>query len=151
MRALSIMQPWASLIVRGIQKVENRSWSTAHRGPLLIHAPKKIDYKFVEDYKEYNEGKIAKRLELHGITMVELLQFSRIQNGGVIGAVNLVKVVKERPGDPFFFGEYGFLFSNPMRLPLRRYKGKLKIFEIPDEPWMVAVKSSLKTKGELFK
>jgi hypothetical protein len=38
MRALSIRQPWAELIVRGIKDVENRSWLTHHRGPLLIHA-----------------------------------------------------------------------------------------------------------------
>jgi hypothetical protein len=37
-KALSIHQPWASLIVAGTKRVENRSWWTPHRGPLLIHA-----------------------------------------------------------------------------------------------------------------
>lgn len=38
MLALSIRQPWASLIAMGAKTVEVRSWSTPHRGPLLIHA-----------------------------------------------------------------------------------------------------------------
>jgi hypothetical protein len=38
MRTLSVRQPWASLIVSGRKDVENRSWPTSYRGPLLIHA-----------------------------------------------------------------------------------------------------------------
>ena len=37
-RALSVRQPWASLLVAGVKTVETRSWRTRHRGPLLIHA-----------------------------------------------------------------------------------------------------------------
>lgn len=35
---LSIKQPWAALVIGGAKRYEFRSWSTAHRGPLLIHA-----------------------------------------------------------------------------------------------------------------
>ena len=38
MKALSLMQPWASLVTHGIKTVETRSWSTKYRGELLIHA-----------------------------------------------------------------------------------------------------------------
>ena len=37
-RALTIRQPWAWAVARGGKDVENRSWRTAYRGPLLIHA-----------------------------------------------------------------------------------------------------------------
>jgi hypothetical protein len=37
-KALSIHQPWASLIVAGRKRVENRTWWPAFRGPILIHA-----------------------------------------------------------------------------------------------------------------
>lgn len=37
MRALSLWQPWASLIGHGKQ-FETRSWSTSYRGPIAIHA-----------------------------------------------------------------------------------------------------------------
>lgn len=40
MKALSLWQPWASLIAHGVKRVETRGNSTNYRGPLLIHAAK---------------------------------------------------------------------------------------------------------------
>jgi len=42
-RALTIRQPWASLIALGVKTIETRGWSTAYRGPLVIHAGKSTD------------------------------------------------------------------------------------------------------------
>ena len=42
MKAISLWQPWASAIADGKKKIETRSWYTKYRGPLLIHATKKI-------------------------------------------------------------------------------------------------------------
>lgn len=36
MKALSVRQPWASMISSGEKSIEVRSWSTTYRGPLLI-------------------------------------------------------------------------------------------------------------------
>ena len=45
MKALSIKQPWASLIAKGIKDVENRTWKTKFRGKVYIHASsKKVDF-----------------------------------------------------------------------------------------------------------
>lgn len=38
MRALTLYQPWASLVAVGAKRVETRSWYTPYRGPLAIHA-----------------------------------------------------------------------------------------------------------------
>lgn len=38
---LSLWQPWASLIALDAKRIETRSWSTAYRGPLAIHAAKR--------------------------------------------------------------------------------------------------------------
>lgn len=38
MKALSLWQPWASLVAWGLKHVETRDWPTPYRGPLLIHA-----------------------------------------------------------------------------------------------------------------
>jgi ASCH domain len=35
MKVIVIRQPWAWLIVNGIKDIENRSWRTRYRGPLL--------------------------------------------------------------------------------------------------------------------
>lgn len=38
--ALSLTQPWASAMALGHKRIETRSWSTALRGPIAIHASK---------------------------------------------------------------------------------------------------------------
>lgn len=38
MKVLSLLQPWATLVVMGAKKIETRSWNTKYRGELLIHA-----------------------------------------------------------------------------------------------------------------
>ena len=38
MRALSIRQPWASLIMKASKGIENRDWPTKVRGRILVHA-----------------------------------------------------------------------------------------------------------------
>lgn len=38
MKALTLWQPWASLVAVGAKQWETRSWSTKYRGPLMIHA-----------------------------------------------------------------------------------------------------------------
>lgn len=40
MKALSLWQPWATLIAIGAKRIETRGWSTHYRGPLAIHASK---------------------------------------------------------------------------------------------------------------
>ena len=38
MRAISMTQPWATLVAIGVKSIDTRSWRTWYRGPLLIHA-----------------------------------------------------------------------------------------------------------------
>ncbi|MYC08182.1 MAG: ASCH domain-containing protein [Chloroflexi bacterium] len=38
MRALSLRQPWASMVADGRKTIETRTWRTNYRGPLAIHA-----------------------------------------------------------------------------------------------------------------
>lgn len=38
MKALTIWQPWASLLACGGKRFETRSWATSYRGPIAIHA-----------------------------------------------------------------------------------------------------------------
>jgi hypothetical protein len=40
-KALTLWQPWASLIALGEKQIETRPWSTRYRGPLAIHAAKR--------------------------------------------------------------------------------------------------------------
>lgn len=38
MKALTLWQPWASLVAIGAKQYETRHWATPYRGPLVIHA-----------------------------------------------------------------------------------------------------------------
>jgi len=43
MKAITIQQPWATLVALGEKRFETRSWKTGHRGPLAIHAGQTVD------------------------------------------------------------------------------------------------------------
>ena len=40
-RAISLWQPWATLVALGTKRIETRSWGTSYRGALAIHAAKR--------------------------------------------------------------------------------------------------------------
>lgn len=62
MKALTIKEPWASLIINNYKTYEFRSWKTNYRGKILIHAGlslEKNELKYFEDYNlNYQCGNI---------------------------------------------------------------------------------------------
>lgn len=42
-KALSLSRPWTTLVMAGLKTVENRTWSTPYRGPLIIHGAQSWD------------------------------------------------------------------------------------------------------------
>lgn len=44
MKAITLFNPWATLVALGMKQYETRSWSTGHRGPLAIHAAGKASF-----------------------------------------------------------------------------------------------------------
>lgn len=42
MKAITLWQPWASLVAVGLKRAETRGWSTRYRGPLAIHAAARV-------------------------------------------------------------------------------------------------------------
>jgi len=73
-KALTILQPFAHLIVEGYKNVENRTWGTGYRGRLYIHAGK--GKRYMGD------------LESH--TDVELPE---LDFGAILGHVDLIDCV----------------------------------------------------------
>ena len=108
MKCISIKQPWADLIVRGIKDIENRSWSTSYRGRILIHASLKPDYWAMEH-----------------ISHPPIL----INYGCIVGEVEIVDCVT-KSNSKWFKGPYGFVLKNPKILPFKALKGKLGIFDV---------------------
>jgi hypothetical protein len=121
MKALSIRQPWAWLIVNGFKPVENRDWSTRFRGRFLIHASKGMTRLEYADTREFAEGL--------GVTIPP---FEELERGGIVGVATLNTCVASSDS-PWFFGDYGFVLESAQALPFTPFKGQLGFFEIPDE------------------
>lgn len=52
MKAITIKQPFASLIAAGLKEYEFRTWKTAYRGELLIHAGKRVDKEAMKKFEQ---------------------------------------------------------------------------------------------------
>lgn len=68
MKALSLKQPWAELVMQGKKKIEIRKWNTNFRGDFLIHASKSPDMdsmnRFNFKMNELPVGKILGKAKL---------------------------------------------------------------------------------------
>jgi hypothetical protein len=129
MKALSIRQPWADLIIEGKKTLELRSWRTHYRGPLAIHASQTVD---------------DAACRAHGVDPRSL------STGVIIGVIDLVDIIAldetsylerqaEHLGDaPFEPPLFGWALANPQPLahpvPL---PGRMGLFNIP-EIWQTA-------------
>lgn len=77
LKALSIRQPWADLIVRGLKTIEVREWAVAHRGPFLIHVSNTVDWKTVEALGYENVESLPRRCLVGYAEISEVFQFDR--------------------------------------------------------------------------
>lgn len=120
MKALSLKQPYAELILQGKKKIELRKWNTKFRGEFLIHASKDSDRQSMEKFG-----------------------FSELSTGCIVGKAFLKEVKhykneKEHEKDRKFhladsnWGNYGFVIENAERVKEVKCNGKLGFWEIED-------------------
>lgn len=119
MKALSIRQPWAWLIIHGGKDVENRSWPTWFRGQVLIHASKGMSKEEWEDGYEYAR---------YGVGGIIIPGPDQLQRGGIIGQAEIIDCVTSSDS-PWFEGPHGFILRNAKPVPFRPFKGELGLFE----------------------
>jgi len=131
MKALSIQQPWAWLIVQGIKDIENRDWYTNYRGFLLIHAGKKIDSNFFSDDKTLFLP-YAERVCGESIAAIMPQNQEGYETGGIVGYAALHKVVTQSDS-PWFRGRYGFVLTQRHTVPFIPLRGQLGLFEVKSE------------------
>jgi hypothetical protein len=79
MKALSIRQQWAWLIVSGQKDIENQTWKTNYRGPLLIHAASSFAGMSFEEIEDGYRVKLPPR--------------DKLRRGGIVGDCDLVDCV----------------------------------------------------------
>lgn len=123
MKALSIRQPWAELIVRGFKPVENRTWATRYRGPVLIHAGQTFDVEGMDWVRAHRE---ALGLPEDWLTWT-------CNVGGIVGAATITDCVT-RHDSPWFFGPRGLVLDDARMLPFLPRRGHLGLFEVEVAP-----------------
>lgn len=134
MKALSVRQPWASLIVLGLKDIENRTWWTGERGTILVHAAKGMTRDEYESAIEFAVQAIQADPRQAGkpktTTLRELgFAFDELPRGGIVGQVDIVDCVTGSRS-PWYMGEVGFVLANAKPLPFRPLKGALGFFEV---------------------
>ncbi|MBC9783509.1 ASCH domain-containing protein [Heliobacterium chlorum] len=141
MKALSLLQPWASLIAIGAKKIETRSWATKYRGPLAIHASAKFGKheKATCGLPGFKQTLIVHRLMRESKTQYGLY-FYEMPLGSIIAICNLVDVIpvedisglttKERAFGDYSPGRYAWVLEDvrPLDKPVPA-KGKLGLWE----------------------
>lgn len=76
MKALTIKQPWATLIMQGDKRFEFRSWQTKYRGDLLIHAGKGIDKEAMKRLAKYLPAELPYGKILGKVKLVDCIKMS---------------------------------------------------------------------------
>lgn len=117
MKALSLKQPFAELILQGKKKIELRKWSTNFRGEFFIHASKIPDKKSMEKFNLDNLplGVIAGKAKL-----VEIKKYKNEEEHNKDKNLHLASPE---------WGNYGFVLSDVERIKEIPCKGKLGFWD----------------------
>lgn len=140
MKALSLTQPWATLVAIGAKKIETRSWFTTYRGQIVIHAAKGFP-KWARDYA--NSLQFQEELAPFGYT-----SSTQLPLGAIIAVAELAgchstdkeKLLIPHPGTrESIFGDYSenrfmWMLKNVRMLnePIP-CKGSLGLWEVPQD------------------
>ncbi len=117
MKALSLKQPFAELIVSRKKTIELRTWNTKFRGNFLIHASKIPDSKAMKEFgfEKLPVGKIVGEAELIEVKKYENdLEHKKDKNKHLANSL---------------WGKYGFVLKNAKRIKPIDAKGKLGFWE----------------------
>lgn len=89
MKVLTLLQPWATLVVIGAKKVETRGFNTKFNGEILIHA---------SSDRSPVESLLRRPVFAEALSEVKELPF-----GAIIGCVSIAGTFKTEEADTFFF------------------------------------------------
>uniref|UniRef100_A0A8C7ZZJ6 Activating signal cointegrator 1 n=1 Tax=Oryzias sinensis TaxID=183150 RepID=A0A8C7ZZJ6_9TELE len=126
---LSMHQPWASLLVKGIKKVEGRTWYTSHRGRLWIAAAA----------KKPTPQEIAEVEEMYRRLSKKEMKFPKdYPTGCLLGCINVTDCLSQQQFRDQFpetceesSSPFVFICTNPHELLVKfPMKGKHKIWKL---------------------
>lgn len=125
MKALSIRQPWAWLIIHGGKDIENRNWPTKFRGEFLVHAAKGMTKEEYSSAKEYAFAAFG------GCELRDFPEFDALERGGIVGVARIIDCISSSRS-PWFMGDYGFVLRDARPVPFTPLRGQLGFFDVPE-------------------
>lgn len=142
MKAITLTQPWATLVAAGAKQIETRSWSTPYRGPLAIHAAAGLAPVGGRRGLQHmcQTPPFCRALAAAGIAVAEMDKVP-LPFGAVLAIVELYDIqpivklvrsisVQERAFGDYSAGRYGWLLRNVQMLPApMAAKGALSLWE----------------------
>ena len=124
---LSVRQPWAWAIVRGLKDIENRGWCNHFRGPLLIHAAKK---RPPERELRQMWGICSNMVGAEKLAALQAEYEAAVVYGALVGRVEMTDCVESHES-PWFFGDFGFVLEGAeafdLPVPMRGYLGIFRV------------------------
>ena len=125
MKALSIRQPWAELILQARKTIELRTWQTHYRGHLAIHASQTVGEEACIAYGLDPASVVRGAL----IGTVELVDMVTLDEAAWEALRDQHQSLRDFPGPMF-----GWRLENPQRLPQPiPMQGRMSLFNVPDE------------------
>lgn len=124
MKALTVKQPWASLIAAGFKDVENRSRRTHYRGPLAIHVAQTPSRPggHLDDLAGMDLPAEARDTVKHVLPR-------NLYAGHVIAIVDLVDCVQDSESPWAFAGHWHWVLANPSTIGAYPTKGRLGLWD----------------------
>lgn len=125
MKAISILQPWASLIAIGVKHIETRTWKTDYRGALAIHASK----GFRDEARSLCFDPTFARYIRFPLPLGCIIAICRLGEVYPISASDWIPS-KERPFGDYTPGRYGWMLEDIHALaePIP-IKGRLRLWD----------------------
>lgn len=158
MKALSLIQPWATLVAIGAKRIETRTWATGYRGPLAIHASKwRTDAGGIvsKDVREFL-SRCFQEPFCSALTRAGYNAPGELPSGAIVATARLVDVkpthlatlridAYEREFGNYGPGRYAWCLDNVHQLPAPiPYRGERGLWWLPDEA--LAVQTSALTR-----
>lgn len=124
MKAITLKQPWATLVSEGIKKYEFRSWKTNYRGKVLIHAGAGVDKEAQKNFDNLGLEFPSKKI-LAVVEITDCIKIDKKFNDRIISEGNIAYGLKERTG-------YAWKLENVKKLNCEEIiNGKLSFWEYP--------------------
>jgi hypothetical protein len=139
MKTISLWQPWCFAITHLGKDIENRTWSTHYRGPLLLHAAKRQPTKAeCESFCQLAEDIVGREVLTNQLARAVGPDFRgsffdalrALPRGGIVAQVEVVDVVSNSSSAWAFDGQFHWQLEHARALAFKAVTGQRGFFDV---------------------